>query len=105
MRRRAQRNGRSFHTRVVDVLRRLPTYHRLTMAALRYDWTPALEDNRGNVMLAATTEHRRLHAKAAAQLVGLRRRSSACAGGRRPALEADGKAAAILQILARGSKR
>jgi pimeloyl-ACP methyl ester carboxylesterase len=59
----------AFHARLADVLRSLPTYHRLTAAALGYDWTTGLRRVAGNrVVLASTTgDPRRPHVDAVAR--------------------------------------
>jgi pimeloyl-ACP methyl ester carboxylesterase len=82
-----------FHARVVDVLRRLPTYHRLTMAALEYDWSMPLRRVGEAVTLVSTAnDPRRPHAAAAARDAGL-------AGVAEIPADPDGKAAAILRLL------
>jgi pimeloyl-ACP methyl ester carboxylesterase len=50
------------HARVVDVVRSLPTYHRLTEAALRYDWKASLRQigKKRTVKLAVTANDPRL---------------------------------------------
>jgi hypothetical protein len=49
--------GEQLHVRAVDILRSLPTYHRLTAAALRSAWTPP-----SRAVVAATEEDpRRQH--------------------------------------------
>lgn len=61
------------HARAVEVFRSLPTYHRLTMAALRYDWASALAGaESAQVTLAVTdTDPRRPHVEAAAREAGM----------------------------------
>jgi pimeloyl-ACP methyl ester carboxylesterase len=61
------------HARVTDILRSLPTYHRLTLAALRYDWISALRRLRKRtvVLTTAANDARRSHTEAAAQLARL----------------------------------
>ncbi len=61
------------HARVTDILRSLPTYHRLTVAALRYDWMVALRrvPNRSVTLAATANDPRRPHTEAAARLARL----------------------------------
>lgn len=66
----APTDWRELHARVVDVVRSLPTYHRLTEAALRYDWKAPLRQigKKRMVKLAATADDPRLsHVRAAAR--------------------------------------
>jgi pimeloyl-ACP methyl ester carboxylesterase len=66
----APSDWREMHARVMDVVRSLSTYHRLTEAALRYEWERRLRQvaNRRKVKLAATAnEPRRCHVQAAAR--------------------------------------
>jgi len=64
---------REFHARVVDILRSLPTYHRLTAAALDFDWAQALRrlGDAGVTLVTANDDPRRPHVSAAAELAGL----------------------------------
>jgi pimeloyl-ACP methyl ester carboxylesterase len=64
---------REFHARVADIIRSLPTYHRLTAAALRYDWKVVLRRTGKRVTLAASAEDpRRPHTEMAAKAADLR---------------------------------
>jgi pimeloyl-ACP methyl ester carboxylesterase len=64
---------KEMHARVVEIVRSLPTYHRLTMAALDYDWSPALREANASRLSLAVTERdpRRPHAEAAAEAAGI----------------------------------
>jgi pimeloyl-ACP methyl ester carboxylesterase len=81
------------HARVVDIVRSLATYHRLTAAALRYDWVEALRRSRRRVTLVVTAqEPRRRHVEEAAELCHLREVSLIPA-------EVSAKANALLRLL------
>jgi pimeloyl-ACP methyl ester carboxylesterase len=85
-----------FHARVVDVLRCLPTYHRLTMAALGYDWAVPLRRAGKTVTLASTAnDPRRPHAEAAVSAA----QTAGVAGVAEVPADPDQKAAAILRLL------
>jgi len=90
----APTDWQELHGRVTDILRSLPTYHRLTAAALRYDWRSAVRRaGSRSVSIAATpNEPRSPHAAAAARLAGL-------PGVAVLPPAADGKARHILQLL------
>jgi pimeloyl-ACP methyl ester carboxylesterase len=68
-------DSRELHARAVEILRSLSTYHRLTAAALRYDWASALRRLRQRSIIMAATESdpRRLHTEAAAELTSIKR--------------------------------
>jgi pimeloyl-ACP methyl ester carboxylesterase len=65
----APSDWREMHARVVDILRSLPTYHRLTSAALQYDWGATLRRMRKRSirLAAAAADPRRAHIEAAAR--------------------------------------
>jgi hypothetical protein len=66
----APTDWRELHARVVDILRSLPTYHRLTEAALRYDWKKSLRlpgKKRGVKLAAMANDPRLSHVQAAAR--------------------------------------
>jgi pimeloyl-ACP methyl ester carboxylesterase len=60
-------DAQPMHLRAVDILRSLPTYHRLTEAALRYEWEAPLSDaNHERTVVAVTVDDpRRVHIEAA----------------------------------------
>jgi len=65
----APKDWREMHGRVVDVLRSLGTYHRLSEAALRFEWVAPLKRVRKRVRLvSAANDPRRTHVEAAARL-------------------------------------
>jgi len=86
------------HARVTDIMRSLPTYHRLTMAALRYDWTTALRraGRRGVRLVATADDPRRPPTQAAARLTRLPEVAILPTA-------AEGKAGEVLRIL--GARR
>jgi len=70
----APEDWRELHARAAEVIRSLPTYDRLTLAALRYDWARALRRaaSGDRVLIAASeSEPRRPHAEAATARAGL----------------------------------
>lgn len=63
------------HARAVDIIRSLPTYHRLTSAALRYEWSSALAasaDDPDVELAVSRSDPRRAHVEAAAQAAGVK---------------------------------
>lgn len=77
------------HARVTDILRSLSTYHRLTRAALRYDWATALSkvNRRAATLATEVNDPRRPHIEAAAQLARLGRVANLPADVKRRARE------------------
>jgi pimeloyl-ACP methyl ester carboxylesterase len=65
-------NWGEIHARVTDILRSLPTYHRLTAAALRYEWAePLRRVSKKRVKLTVMqSDPRRPYTEAAARLAG-----------------------------------
>jgi pimeloyl-ACP methyl ester carboxylesterase len=68
----APSDWREFHARVADLARSVHTYHRLTEAALRYDWKTALRQaSKRRLTLALTaSDPRRSHVDEAARNTG-----------------------------------
>jgi pimeloyl-ACP methyl ester carboxylesterase len=65
----APADWQQMHARASDILRSLPTYHRLTAAAMRYDWRAPLQavDKESVRMAASSNDPRRDHTGAAAR--------------------------------------